>query len=126
VTILRKLQSVLLVLAAAVVLAVPATATVSHQAAHLGAPVADGQHHHHDGDGVAEAQGNADPDQQDNQTDTKGVGHSHAPVELADPARLAGADIALKRVVRDLPQEWVARELGNLSWSPQRRPPRTA
>lgn len=125
VLILRSFLAGLMFLIATLALSVPAAASVAHAVNHIPASVSAGQHHHHADNGNVDVHEESAPDGS-GQSGGKGTAHSHPPGYGAEPAMLGSTVAPLPPAARQLRQEWTVRELKTLSWSPHRRPPRTA
>lgn len=125
VPILRKFLPALMLLIASIALSVPAAASMTHAVGHIPTPVSAGEHHHHADNGNVDVHDESAPDGS-GQSGGKGAAHSHAPGLGAEPAMLGSTVAPLSLLAAQVRQEWTVRELKTLSWSPHRRPPRTA
>ncbi|MES2137365.1 MAG: hypothetical protein V4502_09960 [Pseudomonadota bacterium] len=105
-------------------LGVPATASILHDADHIGSPVSAGQYHYHGSDGTVDLQHDA-ADENGDKSGKPGTGHSHPPASVADPAMFASIALALPATTTRGPQDRIVHQLHTLNWSPHRRPPRT-
>lgn len=125
VLILRRVLASLLLLIATVALSAPAAASIVHGVDHIPAPVSAGEHHHHADSGDVDVHEEGVPDPSD-QSGSNGIAHSHPPFLGAEPAMLGSALMPLPLLAAQVQKEWTVRELKTLSWSPHKRPPRTA
>jgi hypothetical protein len=126
VLILRRLLAALAIVVASVMLAAPAAASLTHGVDHFAAPVSVGEHHHHATGGEVDIEDDRAPTQTNDPSTGKSTGHSHPPTGAADPALFGSAIISPPLIEQYLQQDWSVRELATLTWSPHRRPPRTA
>jgi len=124
VLILRRFLAALMFLVATVALSAPAAASIVHRVDHIPAPVSAGEHHYHAANGDVDVHEESAPD--GSGQSGNGTAHSHPQVLGAEPAMLGSAETPLPPLAAQLRQEWTVRELKTLSWSPHRRPPRTA
>lgn len=112
-------------LIATVALSAPAAALMAHAVDHIPAPVTAGEHHHHADNGDVDVHEDDVPERSD-QPGNSGTAHSHPPVFGAEPIMLGSTVTPLPLLAVQMQREWPVRELNTLSWTPKRRPPRTA